>query len=276
MVSTLESPARRPTRRYRKAAAQMFIESLEQRLLLTTISGNILVNNPSMDTTTNDTQSETTLIVFNGTVLSSFNDSGSHAVSSTKFTGFARSTDGGNTFADLGVLPTATGGDGGDPTLSRDNTSGNIYLATLPFGLQNIVQVFRSTDGGQTFQTPTNAVTTHTGGQFDKEWIAVDNAAGAGQGNVYLVTRDFGSGNGIYFFRSTDQGALLLRQHPGRLSARRQRPGRLGRGRSRPLRRRLLVRQHRPPRSHHDAPLHRPGPHVRLRHHRRHAQCHRQ
>jgi hypothetical protein len=40
----------------------------------------------------------------------------------------------------------------------------------------------------------------------DKEWIAVDNFAGPGQGNVYLVERDFGGGNGIYFYRSLDDG----------------------------------------------------------------------
>src|SRR4029450_2810063 len=28
----------------------------------------------------------------------------------------------------------------------------------------------------------------------------------SGNGNVYLVERDFGPGNGIYFFRSTDDG----------------------------------------------------------------------
>src|SRR5262249_16344010 len=30
-----------------------------------------------------------------------------------------------------------------------------------------------------------------------------------GQGNVYLVVRDFGSGNGIYLHRSTDQGSTF-------------------------------------------------------------------
>ena len=40
----------------------------------------------------------------------------------------------------------------------------------------------------------------------DKEWIAVDDNSGGGNGNVYLVERNFGTGNGIYFFRSTDHG----------------------------------------------------------------------
>jgi len=42
---------------------------------------------------------------------------------------------------------------------------------------------------------------------MDKEWIAVDNFPGPGQGNVYHVVRDFGGGNGVRFFRSLDQGA---------------------------------------------------------------------
>ena len=46
-----------------------------------------------------------------------------------------------------------------------------------------------------------------SGGSTDKEWIAVDNNPGPGQGTVYLVYRDFGSGNGIYLTKSTNQGA---------------------------------------------------------------------
>ena len=52
-----------------------------------------------------------------------------------------------------------------------------------------------------------------------------------GNGNVYLVERDFGAGNGIYFFRSTDHGAtfgpsggtLIVSGNQGGL--RRRRPG---------------------------------------------------
>jgi Abnormal spindle-like microcephaly-assoc'd, ASPM-SPD-2-Hydin len=40
----------------------------------------------------------------------------------------------------------------------------------------------------------------------DKQWHAVDNFAGAGNGNVYLLSRNFGAGNGIYCYRSTDNG----------------------------------------------------------------------
>src|SRR5436190_3242513 len=101
-------------------AAARSVEQLEQRTLLASFT-NVLVNNMSADTTSQDTQSETSTIAFGNTVLASFNDSGSNAVSSTKFTGWARSTDGGTTFTDLATLPTNTNGDAGDPVLVRDN-----------------------------------------------------------------------------------------------------------------------------------------------------------
>ncbi len=166
---------------------------------------NILVNNPTHDTTQSDTQSETTMVVFGSTILVGFNDSGSNAVSSSKFTGWARSTDGGETFTDLRELPTAPGGDRGDPVMARDAVSGRVYFATLG---SNTIQVWRSDDGGATFgSSPANG--TPGGSSEDKQWMAVDNFAGPGQGNVYLVSRRFGGAQGIYFFRSTDQGVTF-------------------------------------------------------------------
>jgi uncharacterized protein YggU (UPF0235/DUF167 family) len=51
---------------------------------------------------------------------------------------------------------------------------------------------------------PTNG--TPGGSSEDKQWVAVDNFAGAGNGNVYLISRNFGAGDGIYMYRSTDHG----------------------------------------------------------------------
>src|SRR5207248_6577266 len=68
----------------------------------------------------------------------------------------------------------------------------------------NTVPVFRSDDGGRTFMQPVNG--SPGGNDLDKEWLAVDNFSGTGQGNVYLVVRNFGAGNGIYLTRSTDHG----------------------------------------------------------------------
>jgi hypothetical protein len=169
---------------------------------------NVLVNNNGGATGTSGfTQSETTIaLARNGNVVVGYNDSGSNNINSSKFTGWSVSTDGGATFTDKGELPTSSFGDAGDPALAVDNTSGRVYLSTLGFNNFNSIPVFRSDDNGQTFQAPVNGAPGIPGGDLDKEWLAVDNFAGSGQGNVYLVVRDFGSTQGIRFFRSTDGG----------------------------------------------------------------------
>jgi hypothetical protein len=166
---------------------------------------NSLTNNNAGATGTGlFTQSETAIVAFGATVVVGFNDSGSNSGGTNKFTGFARSTDGGATFTDGGTLPTNPGGDAGDPVLARNNTTGRIYFATLGFSVGTI-QVFRSDDDGATWTAPVNG--TPGGGSEDKEWITVDNFAGPGNGNVYIVSRRFSGVQGIYFFRSTDHGA---------------------------------------------------------------------
>ncbi len=167
---------------------------------------NVLVNDPGEDgSSRQDTQSETTLALDGGTVLAAFNDSTLYnGSSSLHFTGLSRSTDSGMAFDDLGGLPGIPGGDGGDPVLARDEVSGRVYLAALSLNNGATLPIFRSDNDFQTYLPAT--VITKANAAVDKEWLAVDNAAGPGQGNVYVVYRDFGAGNGIYFFRSTDQG----------------------------------------------------------------------
>ena len=133
-----------------------------------------------------------------------YNDSGSFINGAQKFTGFSRSTNGGATWTDKGTLPTNPDGDAGDPVLARSSLTGTIFLSTLQFSGDGI-RVFRSTDTCNTFLAPVQGAPGKSGFQ-DKEWIAVDNFAGFGQGNVYLVERDFGAGDGIYFYRSVDDG----------------------------------------------------------------------
>ena len=171
-------------------------------------SVNALINNNIGFTicTQNFTQSETTVVSFASTIVAGFNDSGSNATSGNQFTGWSRSTDGGATWTDGGLLPASAGGDAGDPVLARDNTTGRLYFATLGFSVGTI-QVFRSTDNGATWLAPVNG--TPGGASEDKEWITVDNFAGSGNGNVYLVSRSFGAPNGIYVYRSTDGGATF-------------------------------------------------------------------
>src|SRR6266404_3274099 len=177
------------------------------RSLLPSVNA-LINNNTGLTACNNFTQSETNLVSFGSTIVAGFNDSGSFATSANQFTGWSRSTDNGATWTDGGLLPASAGGDAGDPVLARDSTTGKIYFATLGFTTSNVIQVFRSTDNGATWLAPINGAPGKTGTQ-DKEWIAVDNFAGSGNGNVYLVERDFGAGSGIYFFRSTDGGATF-------------------------------------------------------------------
>ena len=76
-------------------------------------------------------------MAFGNTVVVGFNDSGSNSGGTNKFTGFARSTDGGATFTDGGTLPTNPGGDAGDPVIARDNTTGRLYFSTLGFSVRH-------------------------------------------------------------------------------------------------------------------------------------------
>ena len=69
--------------------ACILLEAIEPRVLLASLA-NVLVNDPSLDTTTQDTQSETSNLVFGSTVLVTYNDSGSNAGSPNQFTGWSR------------------------------------------------------------------------------------------------------------------------------------------------------------------------------------------
>lgn len=167
---------------------------------------NTLVNNPAADSTTQDTQSETALVLgSSNTVISSFNDSGSNVGGAAHFTGIGRSTDGGTSFTDLGALPVSANGDAGDPVLARNNVTGTAILATLGFNSAASLPTFRTTDNGATYQAPIDG--DGGGTNNDKEWLACDNFSGVGQGNFYMFYRDFGGGGGMSFTRSLDGGA---------------------------------------------------------------------
>jgi hypothetical protein len=171
---------------------------------------NVLVNNLGEDLTAQDTQSETTLVLGAGSnIVVGFNDSGSLVAPPpfNQFTGYSLSTNGGTSFTDKGRLPASANGDAGDPVLARDTTSGTIYFSTLTFSGAGM-QCFRSSDNGSTFTAPVNCAP-GTSGLQDKEWITVDNFTGTGQGNVYVVWRDFGppAEAGVRFSSSTNGGA---------------------------------------------------------------------
>lgn len=168
---------------------------------------NPLVNDPAADLTAQKTQSETTIVLGSGSnVIAGFNDSGSFIGGASKFTGYSLSTDSGDSWTDMGTLPTNLNGDAGDPVLARNDTTGRIYFSTLNFSGDGL-RVFRSDNDGLTWMAPTQGAPGATGFQ-DKEWITVDNFPGTGQGNVYLAFRDFTPGptGGVRFTRSTDNG----------------------------------------------------------------------
>ncbi|MBI1880987.1 MAG: proprotein convertase P-domain-containing protein [Chloroflexi bacterium] len=177
---------------------------------------NILVNNPTSDTTAQDTQSETALVLAGSTLVAAWNDSGSFVLpSGNQFTGYGRSTNGGLTWTDGVTLPASLNGDAGDPVLAHDNTLGRTYFSTLIFTATAGLPVFRSNNGAASWLAPVEGAPGFGNLDFlDKEWIAVDNFAGVGNGNVYMVFRDFdGDGSapfgGIYLTRSTDGGATF-------------------------------------------------------------------
>ncbi len=166
-----------------------------------------VINNNTALVAAQDTQSETSIILgAGGVVLGSFNDSGNYNGSTQlHFTGWSRSTDSGATWTDMGSLPNQAGGeaDFGDPSFARSTSTGTVIFATLG---NNQLPIFRSTDGGVTFgSAPPNGGVTASG-NYDKEMLAADNFAGAGQGNFYMFWRNFDSGTGMTFTRSTDDG----------------------------------------------------------------------
>jgi len=172
----------------------------------TLVVPNTLVNNPAADATTQDTQSETTIILGAGSnILCSFNDSGSDLGGSNHFTGIALSTNTGDAWTDQGTLPSSTSGDAGDPVYARSASTGTAILSTLGFASGAVLQIFRTTDNGASYLAPVDGAAAG-GGSLDKEWVAADNFAGAGQGNFYMFFRNFGTGGGMTFTRSTNDG----------------------------------------------------------------------
>jgi uncharacterized repeat protein (TIGR03803 family) len=173
-----------------------------------------LVNNPALDTTSQDTQSESSIALGAGSnVIAAFNNSRVNTALNNHFTGFSHSSNGGSSWTDGGALPASANGDAGDPVLARDELTGSVFLATL-CDAGSCVEVFRSSDNGSTWAAPVNAAPGFGGGDFlDKPWIAVDNSAMAQQRAVYVVFRNFSGGgggskpNGIYLTKSIDGGS---------------------------------------------------------------------
>jgi hypothetical protein len=222
---------RRPWPRAGTPRMRPALEPLEARNLLDSGLANILVNDPALDTTAQDTQSETAIVLGAGSkVIVAYNDTvDSYAGDSYRTTGYSRSSNGGATFEEES-LPLNPHHDLGDPVLARSASTGTIFLSTL--GVDHVydnpnpppplvwagreqVNVFRSTNNGASFQVPANGTPGFVADvdSMDKPWITVDNFPGPGYGNVYLVTRHSVQqpapvywNNDILLTRSTDDG----------------------------------------------------------------------
>ncbi|HEU4386406.1 MAG TPA: DUF4214 domain-containing protein [Blastocatellia bacterium] len=197
------------------ASGKSVLEPGQEDELAVTVSPNVLVNNPAADATPQDTQSETALVLGSGSdLIAAFNDSGSFSGNfnaDDKFTGFSRSTNSGTSWTDGGTLPTNPNGDLGDPVLARSTRVGRTYLSTLQFSGTGI-RVFRSDNDAANWLQPIQGAPGLAPTDFaDKDWIAVDNSPGPGNGNVYLVFRRFqgGAAGDIRLTRSTDNGTTF-------------------------------------------------------------------
>jgi hypothetical protein len=177
-----------------------------------TLLANPLVNDPTEDTTTQDTQSETTLVLAGTNVACAFNDSSLYnsGASAYYFTGWSHSSNGGTNWTDHGHLPNSypPNGDAGDPVLAYSQLTGTLILSTLSFNGYSNLNIFRSTDKGATFTGPVNGAPgfNSTTGDHDKEWVACDNFPGTGYGTFYMFWRNFGSPGGMTLTKSTDDG----------------------------------------------------------------------
>src|SRR5262245_13857397 len=111
-----ETKARPPVRRRPE------VERLEERNLLS--FANVLVNDPTPDTTAIDTQSETAVVLgADSHVVVAYNDSSSFFQDPNLFTGYSLSKNGGKSFKDEGAVPLEPSGDGGDPVLARSSAT---------------------------------------------------------------------------------------------------------------------------------------------------------
>ena len=176
----------------------------------------VIVNDPSGDTGTTHTQSESSIAVNenNGTICSGYNDSFHGVTQGQGYSGFSRSIDGGATFQDRGPFGSRSGG---DPSMVWRRSDGNFYFATIDTSGTGF---WRSTDDCLTFQFLSGVPVGD-----DKELMAIDNYPSSPYyGRIYVAATNFGAG-GRFTPMYSDTGAtwstggrLERRQCPRRLA----------------------------------------------------------
>jgi hypothetical protein len=214
--------SRWPHTRKRRGAACLELELLEARNLLDGALANILVNDPALDTTPQDLQNQTAIVLGSGnTVVVAYIDSSPFSADNPSAFGYSVSRNGGASFTHKGTLPpTPPYHSLGDPSLARSSKTGTIFMCTdtstiSPDGvtiLADRINLYRSTDNGTTFGGPINATPGFGTGEFSwtrfsNAWLAVDNYPGPGYGNVYLAWDAIQPGEyHVRATRSTDDG----------------------------------------------------------------------
>ncbi len=103
------------------------------------------------------------------------------------------SFDGGQTWSSLNYIPhTNTAYGSADPSLAFDN-SGNVFLSFIDFDKdtqEGAVFIVKSTDGGLTWENPTEVINANTDTQkpVDRPWISIDNSGGTYDGTIYVTS----------------------------------------------------------------------------------------
>ena len=113
--------------------------------------------------------------------------------------GYGYTTDGGATWTFPGKIE--PGIFRSDPVLDSDSDGVMYYNSLTIEGLEFVCDVFRSSDGGATWDYGTHA---HGG---DKQWMGIDKSGGLGNGHIYAYwTQSSSSCFPGFFTRSTDGG----------------------------------------------------------------------
>jgi len=125
--------------------------------------------------------------------------------SDSRYAGFAWSDDGGLTFTNGGILASPPGYNNAEQTdpVVKVNAQGDFYYWSEVFRPNYAQFMYRSIDGGQTWQTP-SAIEDPANG--DKPWLAIDNTGTMGDGHLYGGWNNFNLG-GYCYVESTDGGA---------------------------------------------------------------------
>lgn len=152
-------------------------------------------------------------------ILVAFDDQ-DNANISQHYDSWALSTNGGTSFTDEGPFPNGAVYDQGYASVGRDQVSNHVYLTTnanTASFQSNELALMISTNGGTSFNPAINAAdpTLSTSDFVDISSVAVDNAAGQGQGVVYVAYGDYGGSIDIHM--STYSGGTFAYSTPANL-----------------------------------------------------------